>query len=68
MDIADHPPAIGAVKPLQAVADDGGAQMMHGHGLGDIGAAEIQDHASARARARKGATRIGGTKSADGSA
>ncbi len=43
MHIADHPPAIGAIEPLQAVADDGGTQMPHMHGFGDVGAAEI-DH------------------------
>ena len=43
MHVADDAPAIGAIQPLQAVADDGGAQMMHRHGLGDIGTAEI-DH------------------------
>ena len=44
MHVADHPPAIGAIKPLQAVADDGGAQMTDMHRLGDVGAAEIDHH------------------------
>ena len=49
MHVADHMPAIGAVKPLQAIADDGGAQMPHMHGLGDIGPAEIDDRGAALA-------------------
>jgi hypothetical protein len=42
MHVAEDRPAIGAEQPLQAVADDGRAQMADMHGLGDIGAAEIQ--------------------------
>ena len=38
MHVADHAPAIGAVQPLQAVADDGGAQMIaHAIGLAILG-------------------------------
>jgi hypothetical protein len=44
MHVADHRPAIGAVKPLQAIADDGGAQMADMHRLGDVGTAEIDHH------------------------
>ena len=54
MDIADHLPAIGAIKPLQAIADDGGTQMTHMHGLGDIGAAEIDQQGLAVAGLGRG--------------
>ncbi len=53
MDIAHHRPAIGAEQPLQAVADHGRAQMTHMHGLGDIGAAEIDQNRFAVGRGRR---------------
>src|SRR5258706_6961238 len=46
-------PTIGAVQALEAIADNGRAQMAHMHCLGDVGPAEIYDEHLARAGARR---------------
>ena len=48
MHVADGSVADEAEQPLQAVADDRRAQVTDMHWLGDVGAAEIQDHGLGR--------------------
>ncbi len=58
--VARHRPAVCAVEPLQAVADDSRPQMADMHRLGDVRPAEIDDKRLALARLWSAETRVPG--------